>query len=295
MLSKSTLTEPLLEADADVFRRSFDRESFAFRHRLSDHPLFESERLLELAKTMARDPRDVYYDAGEVGIGQRWDQTPVCDVPVDQLLHRIETAGAWIILRRAEIDPEYAAVLDRCIEEIGEMAGLDFSKIMKLRNAIIFINSPNRVSTYHIDRECNSLLHIRGTKELHVFDREDREVLPEVEIERFWTVDNNAAVYKPELENRATVYHLEPGSAVHIPVNCPHWVQNGPEVAVSISINFHYHDRLLADIYRANHWLRRLGGAPTPPRRSPLVDGLKSKTFNLAKGLRKTVARSSRA
>ncbi|MGP6159149.1 MAG: transcriptional regulator [Vulcanimicrobiaceae bacterium] len=294
MLAKSVFADPVLDADAAVFRENFDRHSFAFKHRLAGHPLFEFDRLLTLAKKMAQTPGAVYYDAGDIKIDQRWDQTPVGDLPIDELLHRIETAGAWVILRRAEIDPEYAALLDECIAEIGEMSGLDLGKMMKLRNAIIFVNSPNRVSTYHIDRECNCLLQLRGTKELHVFDREDREVLPEEEIERFWAVDNNAAQYKPHLENRARVYQLVPGSAVHIPVNNPHWVLNGPEVSVSISVNFHYRDTYLADLYRANYYLRRVGLKPMPPKRSTLVDNLKRTTFGLAKGLRQTVGRPMR-
>jgi hypothetical protein len=270
----STL-EPWLDADPQLFAEKFDRAAFSFRHRLAHHPLFEFDRLLGLAKLMARDPADVYYDAGDVRIDQRWDETPACDLPVDELLRRIETAGAWIILRRAEKDPEYAALLDACLAEIEELSGRDVRRIMKVRNAIVFINSPHRVSTYHIDRECNCLLQVRGTKTISVFDRYDRAVLPEEEIERFWTVDNNAAVYKPQYQSRAAVFELTPGAGVHVPVNAPHWVKNGPEVSVSVSINFQYHDEHLADVYRANHWLRRLGLRPVPPQRSPLADHLK--------------------
>ncbi|HEX8806366.1 MAG TPA: hypothetical protein VF741_05425, partial [Candidatus Aquilonibacter sp.] len=189
--------EPWLVAESDSFASNFDRKPFAFQHRLAEHPLFAPERLLQLAQQMAKDPRDVYYDAGEVRVDQRWDQVPACDLPIDALLNRIETMGAWVILRHAEKDPEYAALLDACMDEIEELSGYDLRRVSKLRNAIVFINSPNRISSYHIDRECNCLLQVRGTKTVHIFDREDRDVLSETEIERFWTVDNNAAVYKP--------------------------------------------------------------------------------------------------
>jgi hypothetical protein len=258
---------------------------------LADHPLFLPERVLQLAKQMAKDPRDVYYDAGDVRVDQRWDEVPACDLPVDVLLNRIETAGAWIILRSAERDPEYAELLDACMDEIERLSGFDLRNISKLRNAIIFISSPNRVSSYHIDRECNCLLQIRGTKTISVFDRNDRDVLSEAEIERFWTVDNNAAVYKPHLQDRAHVFELKPGSAVHIPVNAPHWVRNGPEVSVSLSINFHYKDALLADVYRANYWLRRIGLQPSQPRHSPTRDALKSRLYGSVRSLSATTRR----
>jgi hypothetical protein len=276
MTITSAPTSAWLDADPNVFRADFDREPIVFRHRLGDHPLFAPERLLQLAKRLARNPDDVYYDAGDVRVEQRWDEVGTIDnLPVDAILERIENANAWIILRTAEKDPEYADLLDGCIAEISELAGRDFGKVMKVQHAIIFVNSPNRVTSYHIDRECNCLLQVRGTKTVSVFDRTDREVLPEEEIERFWTVDNNAARFKPQYSDRSTLFELRPGDALHIPVNAPHWVQNGPEVAVSISINFHYRDACLADIYRMNYWLRRAGLRPTPPGVSPLRDGVK--------------------
>ena len=275
-----------VRADPKVFEESFDRRSFAFTHGLANDPLFDSERLLQLAKEMAANPGDVYYDVGEVGIGQRWNEVGVSDVPVDELLRRIETANAWIVLRRADRLPEYAAILDSCIAQIEHLTGRNLRKLMKLRNAIVFISSPHRVSSYHIDRECSLLLQLRGHKRVHVFDREDRDVLPEDEIERFWTTDNNSAIYKPALENRATVYRLDPGCGVHLPVNSPHWVQNGPNVSVSLNINFHYRDALLADVYRANYWLRRLGFRPTPPRRSASLDSVKRTVYGSARSLR---------
>jgi len=280
MISTQTaFAGPFLEADPSLFARRFDELAFQFSHRLADHPLFAPERLLALAKKMAANPADIYYDAGKVEVGQRWDQIPVCDMPIDQLLQRIETADAWVVLRKAEKVPEYAALLDACIAEIETLAGRDLSRVMKLRNAIIFINSPHRVSTYHIDRECNFLLQLRGQKTISVFDRYDRAVLPEDEIERFWAVDNNSAVFKPEFQERAMVMELTPGSAVHIPVNSPHWVKNGPEVSVSLSINFHYHDALLGDVYRANYWLRRLGLEPKPPGSAPRLEALKARVY----------------
>jgi hypothetical protein len=277
--------------DAGAFSRNFDRRPFDFEHAFADHPLFAPEHLLQLAKDMAGDSRDVYYDAGDVRVDQRWDETPVCTLPIDQLLHRIETAGAWIVLRRAEKYPEFAALLDACMDEIETLSGQDLRRIAKFRNAIVFINSPNRISSYHIDRECNYLLQIRGTKTVSIFDRDDRDVLPETEIERFWAVDNNSAVYKPHLEHRARVFELTPGRGVHIPVNAPHWVRNGPSVAVSLSINFHYHDARLADVYRANYWLRRIGLHPLAPRRSRVHDTVKSTLYRSARGLQATTRR----
>jgi hypothetical protein len=114
---------PLLEADPAVFARDFDKNCFTFTHRLSNCPLFKTDQLLTLARRRARDPNDVYYDAGDIRVDQRWDQTPPCDLPIDELLRRIETAGAFILLRHVQEDPDYAGLLDACMDEIVALSG----------------------------------------------------------------------------------------------------------------------------------------------------------------------------
>ena len=66
---------------------------------------------------------DIYYDAGDIRVGQCWDQTPRTQLSVDQLIDRIENAGAWILLKRANRDPRYAAILDQGLAEAGRLVG----------------------------------------------------------------------------------------------------------------------------------------------------------------------------
>jgi hypothetical protein len=120
------------------------------------------------------------------------------------------------------------------------------------------------------------LLQIQGDKQISIFDRNDREVLSEEEIERFWAVDHNAPRYKPELQHHATVYELRPGNGVHIPVNAPHWVQNGNSISISLNVNFQYRDTVRANLYRLNFVLRKMGVRPSPPGISPIKDRVKS-------------------
>jgi ribosomal silencing factor RsfS len=291
---RSSPPTSFLNGDPAVFRDLFDSRAYTFGHRLAGHPLFERDKLLRLTHAMRQNPRDIFYDAGDVGVGQRWDAVPRTHLTPEELFERIETAGAWIILRRADRLPEYAALLDQCIAEIEALSGREWGPLMQLKAAIIFINSPRRISSYHIDRECNWLLQIAGEKVVHVFDKNDRTVLPEEEIERFWALDPNSAIYKPDCENRATVVPLKPGDGVHIPVGAPHWVQNGDQVSVSLSINFHYKESFRADIYRANHYLRRFGFVPTPPGRSAIRDSFKRTVFRPMFGARNWLRRHSR-
>lgn len=293
-MTTTTMQAPYLDADPAVFRERFDRKTFGFRHSLADHPLFAMPRLIELVHSLADKPGEVYFDAGNVRVDQRWDQVPVTQLSVEQLLERIEHSGAWIVVRHAERDPAYAAVLNDCMAEAESLANRRFRAEMARQHAIIFITSPNRVTPYHIDAECNFILQVRGTKTIHVFDRDDREILTEQELERFWAGDNNSAVYKPQYQSRAIVYDAQPGVAIHVPVNCPHWVQNGAGISVTLSVNFWYRDTSRTDVYRANYFLRQAGLTPQPPGSSvrdavkrgmlPSFVGLRNVRDRFAKG-----------
>lgn len=73
---------------------------------------------------------------------------------------------------------------------------------------MIFLTSPNRVTSYHIDRECNFLMQVSDEKTINVFDRNDHEVVPDEELENFWSKDNNAGIYKPHFSGPGIgVYH----------------------------------------------------------------------------------------
>lgn len=289
-----TETEPVdattwISADPESFRAQFERRGFAFPHRLAGHPLFELDRLVELAKTLSDDPSQVVYDAGDVRVEQRWDEVPLCDLPAHALIEKIETAGAWILLKHADSQPGHREMLREIYADTRRLVGDTFERDVKAMKSIVFLNSPNRVTSYHIDHQASFLFQIRGRKTISIFDRADRDVLSETELETFWARDANAARYRPALQHRAQVFELEPGMAVHIPVNAPHWVQNGPEISVSLNVNFDFHDRLLGDIYRMNYFLRKLGLKPTPPNRSALVDFAKATAVSRARALARGV------
>src|SRR5262249_18522902 len=190
LAASTTIPVRLFDARQHEFAQQFNQRSFEFTHHLAGHPLFEIPRLIELSKRLSSKPGgQLYYDAGDVRINQRWDESPTTDLSVDETIRRIQDAGAWVVLKRAEQDPEYRALLDDCMAEIQTLTGRNLKREMKADEVIIFITSPHRITTYHIDRECNFLLQILGNRDISVFDQNDRAILPEKEIERFCTLD----------------------------------------------------------------------------------------------------------
>ena len=284
-----------ISTDPNVAGKKFNRQSFEVSHRLSSHPLFQLPKLLELAERTVRSrPDDLYFDMGQVRTGQRWDQIPEAKFSAVEAMQQLESSDAWFLFRHTQRDPEYKELFDRGLKEIKEITGNRVDAHIRQEDILIFVTSPKRVTPYHIDRECNFLLQIRGTKTIHVFDREDRDLLPEEEIERFWAVDNNAPVFRPEYQDRARSYKMTPGSGVHIPVNFPHWVQNDDNISVSLSVNFQFLDSMRANLYRSNYYLRKLGLKPSPPGLHHTRDAAKSFAMSCALAARRIIRRGHR-
>jgi hypothetical protein len=269
-------TPKVIDVDGVQFKRDFNRVPFLLRHTLCGDTLFSLDALKVLTGKLQAIPGEVYADVDVDRIDQRWDEVARPTTSPGALVDNMADAKAWVVIRRAEMDPSYGVLLDETIRQIEALLGRNLQNQTRAQNAIVFLSSPRRITTYHIDRECNFILQISGEKTVYVFDQNDRDVLPEEELERFWTVDNNAAIYKPEYQSRAKVFHLRPGDGLHVPVNAPHWVQNGDDISVTLSLNFQFNDELLANQYRANFCLRKLGLKPQPPGKSKGLDRFKS-------------------
>jgi len=272
-------TRPLFGVDDQTFREKFNRACFEVSHQLANHPLFEFGRLFELLKV---EKSKIYWDMGDVKVNQKWKDIQNSNCSVDEAFSQIEKSQAWMVFRSIQRDPEYKALVKSYVDEIEERSGLDFKRFVKMKDAIIFVTSPGRKTTYHIDRECSFLLQIRGNKVMYTFDKDDRAITTDQELEEYWTVNNNAANYKEQYQNRAQEWQLVPGNGVHIPVGSPHWLKNGNDVSISLNINVHMHDFVRANVYRANYYIRKAGFKPAPPGKSKLGDVVKR---NLMGGL----------
>jgi hypothetical protein len=278
-------SDRILQCASSVFTENLNRLPYEFAHTLAGNPLFELSRLVGLAEKVATrlTPHlaggDVYFNDGLIEPGEKPLRPDLPRTAAADLIRKIDTAQAWIILKHVEREPGYREVLESCIRDILKLSGPELLRKIKWFEAILFITSPNRVTEYHLDREVSWILQLQGDKEIHVFDRADKDIVPDQELEVYWTADNRAARYKPEYESRAIVYQMHPGTGVHIPINSPHWLRNGNSISVTLNVNFQFYDRHWANLYRANYYLRQAGIVPHPPGVHPLSDQLKSAAF----------------
>ena len=279
------ISDRVMECDANVFQQNLNRLPHEIAHHLAGHQLFELPRLVALAEKVAtrQNPHlpggDVYFNDGLIEAGEKPVRPDLPRTAAADLIRQIETKQAWIILKHIEREEGYRDVLENCIRDILELSGKELLRKIKWFEAILFITSPNRVTEYHIDREVSWIFQIQGDKEIHLFDRADKQIVPDEELELYWTADNRAARYKPEFESRAIIYNMTPGTGVHIPINCPHWLKNKNNVSVTLNVNFQFYDHYWANLYKANYYLRRAGMKPASPGNNPAGDRLKSFAF----------------
>jgi hypothetical protein len=264
----------LLAFETRRFAAELNRHPFPVHHELADHPAFRLDRLVELARRLP--PERVEYNAGDLPISQDPSLTPHNGLSVEETIRRITDCRSWMVLKRVETDPVYERVLDQCLDEIAR-----FVPGMRTRRAFVFISSPGSVTPYHIDHEYNFLLQIRGRKSMSIFDR---SVVSEQQLERFYRGEHRNLVFSEDNARKSKTFQLGPGDGVHVPVNAPHYVVNGPEASVSFSITFRTPegDRR-SMVYVANDRLRRLGLKPRAVGELPIVDHAKYVGYSIYK------------
>ena len=273
---KQAAASRFLDIDPEMFRTHFNRKPFLFRHHLCDHPLFRLSNLAELARTLP--PGIVEYNAGKIPVSlPDQDETPYTGLSAEETVRRIEECSSWMVLKRAEADPECLAVLNQCLDEIEPLSER-IEPGMCEREAAIFVTSPGSVTPYHMDKEINFLLQIRGSKTISVFSASDREVLSEGELERHFTgaAIRRNMVFHERYQERATVFELKAGYGIHIPTTDPHWIKNGEAVSISFSNGFKTRASLRRGmIYNLNGRIRKLGLRPAPYGKGALRDIMK--------------------
>jgi hypothetical protein len=262
--------EPLLAINADEFSTHFSRQPFLIGHRLTTHPLFQVDRLLELAKRLPAPC--IEYNAGELPVAIDHSQTPLNGLSPEETIRRIAECKSWMVLKYVEQDAEYGGLLDACLAEVRPYSE-PIAPGMCGAQAFIFLSSPNSVTPYHIDPEHNFLLQVRGSKTVHLYDGRDRKLLPEEHLERFYCDEGRNLPYEKWYDEKSWTYDLQPGSGLHFPVTYPHWVQNGRDVSISFSITFRTPDldRRRA-LYQLNAGLRARGHHPAAVGAHPWRD-----------------------
>ncbi len=271
------LTEwtPVISAANQALRRDFPSKPFAIRHLLAGHLLLTLPRIAQLASELPRDL--IEYNSGKVAISQDPDSVPSVDLDPVEVVRRIETAGAWMVLKRVENSPEYRKLMQDALLSVARARGFNslldagFEQI----EGFLFVSSPNSTTPFHLDSEDNFFVQIHGEKFFTIFDNTDSGIVSEDEIERSMTRHRNLK-YDESFAPRGTEFHLFAGDGCYVPYQWPHWVRTVGSHSISLAITWKTREvRRLNDLHVFNSMLRGIGLPQRPPGQQPLRDALK--------------------
>ena len=264
------------------FSDYFRRKPFLFSHNLDSNDLFSTQSVEKLAEIWSRDNTKsgfFYLDRKFREWGSEDHKASLVEAFRHSDLSRMRMKLSFI-----HTQPRYDKVLETMTQELSELTHVDLTKEYRAPMETLFLTSPNEFTPYHIDSEDSFLLQIQGSKTIYIFDGSDKEILKDLDIEKYWA--KNEIAFREEIRSRAMRFDMEPGTGVHIPMHFPHMVESGPTSSMSLSIGYESiaFDR---DLFRVNHQLRKLGINPTPPGKSKVIDNTKMAVFSGARSITK--------
>src|SRR5437868_193827 len=147
-MNAATDVAPVISAANQSLKNDFPLKPFAIRHKLAGHPLLTLQRIAQLASELPRDL--IEYNSGKVAISQDPDAIAAVDLDPVEVVRRIETAGAWMVLKRVENSPEYRRLLEDTLLSVARARGFDsladagFEQL----EGFLFVSSPNSTTPF---------------------------------------------------------------------------------------------------------------------------------------------------
>jgi hypothetical protein len=190
------------------------------------------------------------------------------------VIRDLQKANAWLTLLNVEADPGMAELMNTQLDQLESGMIAKHGKRVKMRKrvAFVFVSSPNSVTPVHFDIEHSLLMQVGGSKTVSI-GRFDSDADRRHEIDRYWDGSHGRIETLPPEE---AVYTVTPGRAVYIPPGTPHWVQNGPDISLSVTLTYFTAATVRENrIEDFNSHLRRRQMKPREPGRSATVDTAK--------------------
>jgi hypothetical protein len=253
----------------------FPHRTFALKHAFAGHPAFALPRLIELVQRLPRDR--IEFNSGKAAISQDPDKTPMIDLDPGEIVRRIETCGAWMVLKHVEADPAYRALMEDVLATVARARGhasiadADFTDLQ----GFIFVSSPNSTTPFHADSDENIFFQIHGDKFFHVYDNSDGSIASDEAMEDVVVKHRNLR-HEAAFDAKAVHYTLHAGDGIFVPYQWPHFVQTASSYSISFSITWKSRDvRRRNDIFVVNSLLRGIGIPQRPPGAHAALDAVK--------------------
>jgi len=277
-----------LDLKPEALQSKYNRLPYLVEHRLPEHPMFTLEALFALCRRLPAD--QVKHRFGVVPGNTHFDSSfdrYRKELTLDDAIEHLEEKQAYIVIYNPERDPDYQPVIEGLLGEIAAQTET-LDPHINWYSTYIFISAQGSVTPYHMDREMNFLLQIRGTKTAQLWDPFDETVMSSADKDLLFAANNPCRpIYHDSFDAKAIVFNLAPGLGVHHPFIAPHLVRTGPDVSISLAITYRTpQSDTWTDAHRFNHHLRQLGWKPTSIRHSALLDRAKAGLQHIAQRAR---------
>jgi ribosomal protein L16 Arg81 hydroxylase len=273
---------PVITADNESLKRDFPLKPFAIKHKLAGHPLLTLPRIAQFAAELPRD--QIEYWSGNAAISQDPDKVKGVDLDPVEVVNRIQTAGAWMVLKRVEKSPEYRQLLEDALTSVARARGFRTVKDAGFEQieGFMFVSSPNSTTPFHMDAEDNFFVQIHGEKTFAIYDNRDGAIADDAQVE-YSTVKHRNVPYNDSFKPRGIEFHLFDGDGCYVPYQWPHWVKTADTYSISMAITWKTKEvRRMNDLHRINAMLRDYSLPQAAPGTNPRLDTVKLAVYRTA-------------
>jgi hypothetical protein len=157
----------------------------AIHHNFHEHPLMQFHELARLAKDLSVTNQCRFIRPGSAQ-GSVFHHDPLNPEGrgIDEVFRRIEEPGSWVALYNVETDPRYREFLAEVTASVRSLVDPQQPGMFNV-GGFIFISAPPSVTPFHMDRENNFWLQVKGRKTINVWDHTDRHVVASETADRF--------------------------------------------------------------------------------------------------------------
>ena len=251
------------------------REPMQFPHALPEHPLLSLDAIATLAEELGEG--SVSAELADKPVVTAEDESTVAlDIAtIAQQIRELDSTSSWFNLLNIQNVPRYRALVDDIVDNVAISSGIEPTSLSR-RTGFIFASSPGAVTSAHFDIEQSLCMQLKGHRKLGMgrfADADDRER----EIRRYWSGVFGRMDAMPEQTHD---FALAPGVGVFIPPYTPHWITNGAESSLSLTVTFFNRSNTdEAGVQAFNHQARRIGLNPPPFGQRPATDRAKATTM----------------
>ncbi len=273
----------------------FSEKPFTLNHDLSNHPLLQLDALAAFAARLDRDK--VEFNSGKLAANQDPSTVPGIHLEAAEVIRKIETAEAWLVLKNIENDPKYRRLIEENLLSAARAQGHETLAAADMLDpqGFIFVASANSVTPFHADYEQNLFVHLRGDKTMHIYDNQDRSLVSEAELETYPGKHRNL-VFDESFNSQGTPYSMQAGDGVFLPYTWPHWVETGDDFAISMAITWKTRCILARNkLLFVNAVLRKMKWPQPFPGRYPKFDGIKIAAYTAARAIIDPLRKTERA